>query len=179
MTVALGFATAENIEYVFSTPYGTGLSSNEVFMSELFVLITRLLLPIHVICSVIQAANLSRVVLGMKQMSTFWVLFPAILLHGSFDFYLFAVSTVAFVYQIDDTNILVAAILGPILITVVGVGYAYIDFTKVVTEYDAAWRLHPQAFTPPNPPSSHQGAPSRTPQATVVQSPMMAEAYIV
>ena len=60
---ALGFATAENIEYVF------GINSSPIpgtskFVGELVVLALRILLPVHLICSVLQAANLSKVCLS-------------------------------------------------------------------------------------------------------------------
>ena len=74
MTGALGFATAENIEYVFSEAAGeSGMPKVQLFYDELFVLVLRICLPIHVICSVMQAANLSRVVTGMKEMNLFQV----------------------------------------------------------------------------------------------------------
>jgi hypothetical protein len=60
MAGALGFATSENIEYVFGTTTSP-IPGTTVFIGELIVLLTRVLMPIHVICSVIQAANLSKV----------------------------------------------------------------------------------------------------------------------
>ena len=60
MAGALGFATAENIEYVFGSTTSPipGVSLVE---GELLVLLARVLMPIHVICSVLQARNLSKV----------------------------------------------------------------------------------------------------------------------
>jgi RsiW-degrading membrane proteinase PrsW (M82 family) len=60
MAGALGFATAENIEYVFGTSQSP-IPGTSVFIGEIVVLLIRVLMPIHVICSVIQAANLSKV----------------------------------------------------------------------------------------------------------------------
>jgi Cys-rich protein (TIGR01571 family) len=60
MAGALGFATAENIEYVFGTKTSP-IHGTSVFVGELFVLFLRICMPIHLICSVLQAANLSRV----------------------------------------------------------------------------------------------------------------------
>lgn len=75
MTGALGFATAENIEYVFSQAAdASGMPKVQLFYDELFVLILRICLPIHVICSVMQAANLSKVVIGMQEMNLFQVI---------------------------------------------------------------------------------------------------------
>ena len=178
MAAALGFATSENIEYVFSTPYGTGLNASEVFLSQLFVLIIRLLMPVHVICSVIQAANLSRVVLGMRNLTTFQILITAIILHGTFDCYLFAVNTVAFVYQTEENSTIAAAIIGPVLITILGILYAYKDFNKVVAEYDASWGFQSQSTVPNNNNNNRQSTPSST-QAAVVRNPIMADAFIV
>lgn len=62
MAGALGFATAENIEYVFGISQSL-ITGTSVFVGEITVLLTRVLMPIHVICSVIQAANLSKVII--------------------------------------------------------------------------------------------------------------------
>ena len=59
MAGALGFATKENAQYVFGA--SNGVSDTSVFLGMLFVLALRVLMPIHVICSVMQAANLSKV----------------------------------------------------------------------------------------------------------------------
>lgn len=60
MSGALGFATAENIEYVFGTKTSP-IHGTSVFIGELFVLFLRICMPIHLICSVLQAANFARV----------------------------------------------------------------------------------------------------------------------
>lgn len=60
MTAALGFATAENIEYVFGTKQSP-IPGTSLLVGELFVLLIRVLMPIHLICSVLQAVNLSKV----------------------------------------------------------------------------------------------------------------------
>ena len=60
MTGALGFATSENIEYVFGTS-SSPIPGTSLFVGELFVLLIRVLMPIHLICSVLQATNLSKV----------------------------------------------------------------------------------------------------------------------
>lgn len=64
MSAALGFATAENLEYVFASSTGSGsghMSVATAVTDELTVLLVRVLMPIHVICSVLQAAQLSKV----------------------------------------------------------------------------------------------------------------------
>lgn len=58
---ALGFATFENVEYVFINAGGSQVFSESVLINELFVLLIRVLMPIHVICAVLQAINLSLV----------------------------------------------------------------------------------------------------------------------
>jgi RsiW-degrading membrane proteinase PrsW (M82 family) len=61
MAGALGFATLENISYVFSNGSSGAVSGTSNFVGELTILAARILMPIHVICSVMQATNLSRV----------------------------------------------------------------------------------------------------------------------
>jgi Cys-rich protein (TIGR01571 family) len=65
---ALGFATSENIEYVFGVS-SSPIPGTSVFVGELLVLLVRVLMPVHVICSVIQAANLSKVSLFLPPLS--------------------------------------------------------------------------------------------------------------
>lgn len=60
MMGALGFATAENVEYVFGTKKSP-FPGTSLLVGELFVLGIRILMPIHVICSVLQACRLSKV----------------------------------------------------------------------------------------------------------------------
>ena len=56
---ALGFATSENISYVFTGgSAGGGITMLE---GQLLVLLMRVCTPIHAICSVLQAVNLSKV----------------------------------------------------------------------------------------------------------------------
>ena len=61
MAGALGFATFENTEYVFFSGGGTQAFSESVLINELFVLLLRVLMPIHVICAVLQAISFSKV----------------------------------------------------------------------------------------------------------------------
>ena len=99
MVGAIGFATAENIEYVFSS--GS-------FIDQIFVLALRILMPVHVICSVMQAANTSKSAMGIQEMGTFRAILPAILLHGLFDYVLFLLPYVQYIYQIDELTIVIA-----------------------------------------------------------------------
>lgn len=61
MAGALGFATFENIEYVFMKENASALPGISLFESELFILGMRVLMPVHVICSVLQAVGVSKV----------------------------------------------------------------------------------------------------------------------
>lgn len=59
VAAALGFATAENIEYVYAgAGGGSGL---EMLEGELLTLLMRILTPVHVICAVLQAARYAKV----------------------------------------------------------------------------------------------------------------------
>lgn len=62
-SAALGFATSENIEYVFGVASATKQSRTSAMEEEIFVLAIRVLMPIHLICSVLQAASLSTVII--------------------------------------------------------------------------------------------------------------------
>ena len=56
---ALGFATSENITYVFGIRNAKGAES--AMEEELLILFVRILMPVHLICSVLQACKLSTV----------------------------------------------------------------------------------------------------------------------
>lgn len=60
ITAALGFTTAENLEYVFGTRTSP-IPHTSVFVGELFVLAIRILMPVHVICGALQAGRLAKV----------------------------------------------------------------------------------------------------------------------
>jgi len=65
MTAALGFATAENIEYVFDKK-SSSFTGTSAFESELLILLLRIAMPVHVICSVLQSITLSKVLMGLS-----------------------------------------------------------------------------------------------------------------
>jgi len=130
MAGALGFATSENVEYVFGTT-GSPIPGANQIEGELFVLLLRVLLPVHVICSVIQAANLSKVLCGGQQMHLFFVLLPAIILHGMFDFVLFMFSTFAYIYDADSIQLDIISMIVAAIIAICGACYAYWSFNKV------------------------------------------------
>ncbi|KAG7362750.1 protease prsW family protein [Nitzschia inconspicua] len=88
ITTALGFACAENLLYVFVyTPPGI----NE----EISTLLVRCLFPIHPLAAAIQSLGVCR--RDLEKQTSFQlgrILFPAWLLHGSFDFLLMAYSLI-------------------------------------------------------------------------------------
>ena len=65
MTAALGFATAENIEYVFGSK-GSPFAGTSAFEGELLILLLRIAMPVHIICSVLQSITLSKVLMGLS-----------------------------------------------------------------------------------------------------------------
>ena len=137
MAGALGFATSENIEYVFGTT-SSPIPGTSVFVGELVILLVRVLMPVHVICSVLQAVNLSKVN-NDEPMSLFRLLLPAVLLHGSFDFSLFVLSAVEFAYAVDDLSLEIASMVLALAISVSGALYAYHAFKKVESEHQGQY----------------------------------------
>lgn len=132
VTAALGFETAENIEYVFGSSVSP-IRSHALVVNELFVLGMRQLMPIHAICAVLQATEYSKVALGTSYSSrTFFVLLPAIILHGSFDFFLFLIGALAQAYNIESAAFEWMSIIVPVLMTAGGIYWAYSGFTSVL-----------------------------------------------
>jgi len=82
VSVALGFACCENLMYVF-------VYSPPSIDVEISTLVARSLFPVHPLCAAIQSIGVCRRDLeGDKQFGLGRIIFPAILLHGSFDFVL-------------------------------------------------------------------------------------------
>jgi RsiW-degrading membrane proteinase PrsW (M82 family) len=155
LTAALGFATAENLEYVFglqASVSGRGHGALALLLGELAVLALRLLMPVHLICAVLQAANLSQVLLDINiglgigvgvaaSMSLPRLLLSAIALHGAFDFVLFLLGAVQAAYGLDDSPaLLVCSFLLPALIVVVGLVCALRAYKQVEARYDSDWQ---------------------------------------
>jgi hypothetical protein len=131
VAAALGFSTSENISYVFRA--GAGEDSSDYYTAEILTLLMRIVLPVHIICAVLQSAQLSQVISGAKNSSLFQVLLPAMLLHGSFDFTLFAGGAIEMFFW-DDAGIgfelsFVAISVG---IAIVGARIAYTSFRAAV-----------------------------------------------
>jgi hypothetical protein len=92
VATALGFACAENLLYVFAySPPGLG--------SEISTLVARSIFPVHPLCAALQSLGVvHRDVILFNGKQTYGlgrVLFPAWLLHGTFDFVLMAVAAYA------------------------------------------------------------------------------------
>ena len=85
LAAALGFETCENIEYAFGGGGAEGGAG--VLLGELFVLVIRVCMPIHAICSVIQAERMCQVV--DKKIRKFFVV-----LFSHFDFFVFFVGII-------------------------------------------------------------------------------------
>jgi RsiW-degrading membrane proteinase PrsW (M82 family) len=119
MAGALGFACMENITYVFQYGAGGGVGG------ELFVLLLRVCMPIHVICSALQSINLCKMLLLEQRMSLLRILLPAICYHGFFDFSLFLMSAVQFAWDIESDGLGLASLVFGLLITIAGGLYAY------------------------------------------------------
>eukprot|EP00543_Licmophora_paradoxa_P004955 CAMPEP_0202442016 /NCGR_PEP_ID=MMETSP1360-20130828/1516_1 /ASSEMBLY_ACC=CAM_ASM_000848 /TAXON_ID=515479 /ORGANISM="Licmophora paradoxa, Strain CCMP2313" /LENGTH=376 /DNA_ID=CAMNT_0049057253 /DNA_START=716 /DNA_END=1846 /DNA_ORIENTATION=- len=100
VTVAIGFACAENLEYVFGT---------KSVKTELFTLMIRAILPVHPLCAAIQSVGVvKRDIEGRNvntsRFGTGRILFPAILLHGMFDF---IAMFVGFVETVESDDIFI------------------------------------------------------------------------
>jgi len=99
ITVAMGFACCENLIYIFI--YTRGGASVEVA-----VLVARSLFPVHPLCAAIQSIGVCRRLL--ENDSSYGVgksIFPALLLHGTFDFTLMLCAFFASQNEsVGDTN---------------------------------------------------------------------------
>ena len=89
---AVGFSTSESIGYIFSNSTSSEAQENglSIFEGELLVLLLRAITPVHAICAGYQAFQLNKNIFDRQSLSLFQVLLPAIVLHGLFDFLLFA-----------------------------------------------------------------------------------------
>lgn len=82
VSTALGFACCENLMYIFVySPPSLGV--------EISTLLARSFFPVHPLCAAIQSIGVcKRDIEGDKRFGLGRIIFPAILLHGSFDFVL-------------------------------------------------------------------------------------------
>lgn len=82
VSVALGFACCENLMYIF-------VYSPPTLGVQVSTLLARSLFPVHPLCAAIQSIGVcKRDLEGNKRFGLGRIIFPAILLHGSFDFVL-------------------------------------------------------------------------------------------
>jgi len=124
VATAVGFACCENLMYVFSA--GS-------FISQIAILLTRSILPVHPLAAAIQSIGVChRDLEGNEKYQIGRIIFPAIILHGSFDFFVFTVSIVATIASDsndDDTNkemdIVLFLIMSLGCILIMGLGVAY------------------------------------------------------
>jgi RsiW-degrading membrane proteinase PrsW (M82 family) len=95
VTTALGFACAENLLYVFVyTPPGIA--------SEVSTLVARTFFPVHPLAAALQSIGVCRRDLEKdSSMGIGRILLPAWILHGTFDFILMAIGTIA---QLKEQN---------------------------------------------------------------------------
>ena len=66
-------------------------------------------------------------------MHLFFILLPAIILHGTFDFVLFMFSTFAYIYDKDSIQLDIISMVVAAIIAICGACYAYWSFNKVVS----------------------------------------------
>ena len=95
ISVAVGLACAENFLYVFFLG-GTGGDVSNITM-EFAILLFRSIFPVHALSAAMQSINMIRKFIeekhgGSKNMGVGRIIFPAILLHGTFDAILMCVN---------------------------------------------------------------------------------------
>jgi hypothetical protein len=80
VSVALGFACCENLIYIF-------LYNGQSLSMEISVLISRSLFPVHPLCAAIQSIGVCKQQLeNDKSIGIGRIIFPAFILHGTYDF---------------------------------------------------------------------------------------------
>jgi PrsW family intramembrane metalloprotease len=86
VSVAIGFACCENLIYIF-------FYAGNSFMLELGVLIERSCFPVHPILAAIQSVRVcERDLEGSRSMKLGRIILPAVLFHGTFDFFIVFIS---------------------------------------------------------------------------------------
>lgn len=117
VSVALGFACCENLIYIF-------LYNGKDLSMEISVLVSRSMFPVHPLCAAIQSIGVCKQQLeNDKSTGLFSALFPAILLHGTYDFSLMVINFILTSKQADgDENIDMLTIIGSIVALVISFG---------------------------------------------------------
>jgi len=140
MTGALGFATCENLMYVFEIK-SSPVPGTSLFLGELIVLLVRILMPVHVICSVFQAKNLSAILMSQQHMSLFRLLVTAIIIHGSYDFSLYLSAVLQFVSASNDIAYILVPFSFVVSITLSAGIYAYRSYKAIEGAHDGYGQL--------------------------------------
>jgi len=121
VAVALGFACCENLLYIF-------LYNDHSVTMETSVLIARMIFPVHPICAAIQSIGIvKRDVEKSRNSELGRALFPAIVLHGTFDYILMVAD---FINTNKGTESGPASIIFAFGIVVVGVYYYFTESAK-------------------------------------------------
>ena len=81
VTASLGFATLENIDYVFHTNWGGVITAEDVAFYRSFSAI-----PLHGLCGVIMGFNFGKYVFTSNQKYLYFSILVPILIHGSYNF---------------------------------------------------------------------------------------------
>lgn len=71
------------------------------------------------------------------------VLLPALLLHGTFDFVLFLLGALGYIYNWDDFRVEIASAVYAVVMALTGSVVAYLMFRRVETEYREGWQAMP------------------------------------
>lgn len=138
---ALGFSTAENIEYVFGTR-ASPIPGTSLFVGEILILLVRVLMPVHVICAVLQAINFSKVLMGTHS-SLFFILLPALLLHGLFDFQLFVAGVIEYMYDLNSLALDIGSLVFSLVLAISSGIYAYRSFRKLMGNFEQGYGVFP------------------------------------
>jgi len=98
VSVALGFACCENLLYIF-------IYNGTSPQLETMVLISRSLFPVHPLCAAIQSIGVCKQCLeNERSISLRHIIFPALMLHGSYDFTIMILNFLSSLHQDNDQN---------------------------------------------------------------------------
>ncbi|CAM9185131.1 unnamed protein product [Chrysoparadoxa australica] len=128
---ALGFATFENIGYVFGGGLRLMILGGSALPGEFLTLFLRFLMPIHPICAFIQGINTAKRDLDIenRHFKLWHILLPAIALHGTFDAVLMVLGTISIVEGPEADNWIqilgLSAALGISMVSLIGVRMSY------------------------------------------------------
>ena len=93
-------------------------------------------MPIHVICAVLQAVNLSKALMGSIHSNLFMILLPALILHGFFDFQLFLLGAIEYAFDLESIWLDICSIVFSLLLTIAAAVYAYRSFKSVMSNFE-------------------------------------------